>query len=123
MYPRTQTLTVTTSTASQNSTQYTAIDHGRVLSIQYASTTLESTGSYAFTNAVTDEAIFSHAPAASTPIYYPRKAICDSTGGTILHSTAGDGVTDYFFVSDQRVKLAATAVGASKTATFRVTIG
>jgi len=123
MYPRTQELTVTTSTASGNSTSYTEIDNGRVLSIQYASTTLESTGSCAFTNEVTGEAIFTHAPAASTPTYYPRKAICDSTGGTILHSTAGDSVSDYFFVSAQRIKLVATGVGASKSATFRVTIG
>lgn len=123
MYPQRYDLTITTSTASGSDTNYVQIATGRVLSVQYASTTLETTGSYAVTNERTEEAIFTHAPAASTPTYYPRKAICDSTGGSIMHTTGGDAVTDYFFLFNDRVKLVATNVGASVTATFRVTIG
>ncbi len=123
MYPRTQEVSIITSTATLDGTDYFAVDHGRVLSVQYASTTLESTGSYAVTNNVTGEAILTHAPAASTPTYYPRKAICDSTGGTVLYSTAGGSVSDYFFVADQQLKIVLTNCGSGVTATFRVTIG
>ena len=122
MYPRTHSVTITTSTAGAG-TDYAPVDHGRVLSIQYGSTTLASTGSIACSNEITSEAILTVAPAGSTPTYYPRPAICDSTSGSIAYSTAGGSVTDYYFVSDQRVKVVLTGCGSEKTATFRVTIG
>lgn len=128
MYPRTQKVVITTSTTANSTAAgggvgYTTIDNGRVLSIQYASTTLGTTGSIAVTNGDTSEAIFTHAPAASTPTYYPRKAICDSTGGSIAYSTGGGDVLDYFFVSAQQVKITLTACTEAVAATFRVTIG
>ena len=123
MYPRCHAVTITTSTSTLDGTGYTPVDHGRVLAIQYASTTLESTGSVAYTNETTGEAILTKAPAASTPVYYPRKAIVDSTGGAVLYSTAGGAISDYFYVSDHRVKIVGTNVGSGVSATFRVTIG
>lgn len=124
MYPRCYEVSITTSTAGA-ATGYAPVDHGRVLSIQYASTTLGTTGSVAYTNETTTEAILTKAPAASKPVYYPRPAVCTSTGGSVIFSTGAGtrSVRDYFYVSDHRVKIAATACTASKAATFRVTIG
>jgi hypothetical protein len=121
MYPRCHEVSVTTSTGG-DATGYTPVDHGRVLSIQYGSTTLGTTGSIAYTNESTTEAILTKAPAASKPVYYPRPTIVNSTGGVIKFST-GSAAPDYFYLSDHRVKIVLTNVAASQAATFRVTVG
>jgi len=123
MYPRLHSVSITTSTAGAG-TGYTDVDHGRILSVQLASTNLGSTGSVAYTNETTSEAILTKAPATTKAVYYPRPVVCNSTGGAIKVST-GASIPDYFYLSDHRVKisLAGVSVGTAKTATFRVTVG
>jgi hypothetical protein len=121
MYPQTFDVSITTSTAG-TATGYAPVAHGRVLSLQYGSTTLSSTGSIAYSNEVTGQVFLTKAPAASTPTYYPRPSVCTSTGGTVKYST-GSATVDYFYVAGHRVKIAATGCGSEKSATFRVTVG
>jgi hypothetical protein len=122
MYPRCHTVSILTSTATLDGVGYTPVDNGRVLSVQLASTTLGTTGSIAYTNETTEEAIFSKTVNTSKTIYRPRAACVNSTGGAIKYST-GAAVEDYFYVSDHRVKIAVTNCLGGITGTFRVTIG
>jgi hypothetical protein len=113
-----------TTTTGGDGTGYTPVEHGRVLSVQFASTTLGTTGSIAYTNETTSEAIFTKAPATTKLIYYPRPTIVNSTGGAIKPST-GSASPDYFYLSDHRLKIVVTncGTGTAKTVDFRVTVG
>lgn len=122
MYPRCHAVSITTSTATLDGIGYAPVDHGRVLSVQCASTTLGTTGSIAYSNETTSEAILTKTVNASKTVYYPRPTICNSTGGAIAVST-GSANPDYFYVSDHRVKIAVTNCLGGITGTFRVTIG
>ena len=122
MYAVTETQAVTTSTGG-DAVAYFGPINGPVWSVRNGSTTLASTGTIAVANVATGETIFSKALTSNTT-WRPRALVCNSTGSTLINTTATlSKQTAPFEVGGGLVSVTITNAGSVKTANISVTHG
>lgn len=125
MYVNLQEVSVTASTSGAATVYTDDPVTGAVYQIRYSTAdgALGSTGTVAITGEKSGVAIYSKAIGASFTAL-PRQVLVNSTGGTVLYSTANakDRPVAPAVVAHERLKFVCAAMTASATGKFRVWI-
>ena len=99
---------------------------GRILNIIYAKAASASYSNgvdFAVTLEGTSQGLWSEENVNASKTVAPRQATHDTTGTAALYAAAGTAVRDHIAAVNDRVKIAVTNGGASKTGTFTLIVG
>lgn len=117
---------VTTGASDGAGTGYTAVPvTGRIVSIQYvkdATVPFADGSTMTVTGEKTGIAIWSEAAVNASAIRCPRQATHSTAGAASLYAVGGAAVNDCVFVAAERVKIAVSSAGNSKTGKYYVTV-
>ena len=124
MFPVRHEVTITTDAAG-DATGYTAVAHGRILSVRYAKA---ASGNYTdgvdftITLEKTGEQVWTEVNVNASKVVYPRVGVHDTVGvAATLNGT--QAMRDYLHAENDRVKIVVAAGGDTKVGTFHVTTG
>jgi hypothetical protein len=120
-YVKRHTVPATTTSAGA-ATVYTPAVTGRVLQIRYVKTDFADGVDVAVTLETTGLAVLTEANVNASVTFVPRQATHDVNGDGLTY----DGTytqTDFVYVANERVQIAVTSGGDTKTGTFYVWIG
>jgi hypothetical protein len=125
MFPQTYAVTIVTGSASGAGSGYTDNARGRVLSIRYVK---DGTNGYSdgqtitVTNEATGANIWTQTGVNASATVAPRQPT-HSLAGVASTYDGTRAVNDYCYLANERVSIALTSAGNSKTGTFYVTVG
>lgn len=124
MYAERHTITVTTN-ASGAGEGYTPVVTGRVVNIIY--TKLASGGyddgvSFNITLEATGQTVWAESAVNTSKTVAPRQATHATDGTASLYASSGEPVEDHIYAASDRVKIAVTNGGDTKTGTFVVVV-
>lgn len=114
---------VPVTTASDGSTTaYTPYLSGKVISIRYLKTDFADTVDFAITADVTGEGLWTEENVTASATRHPRAATHSAAGAAALYASGGTGVLAPVALGRDRVKIAITNGGDTKTGAFHVTV-
>lgn len=114
---------VPVTTASNGSaTAYTPYLSGKVISIRYLKTDFADTVDFAITADVTGEGLWTEENVTASATRHPRAATHSAAGAAALYASGGAGVLAPVALGRDRVKIAITNGGDTKTGAFHVTV-
>ncbi len=114
---------VPVTTASDGSaTAYTPRLSGKVVSIRYIKTDFADTVDFAITADVTGEGIWTEENVTASATRSPRAATHSTAGAAALYAAGGTGVLAPVALGRDRVKIAVTNGGDTKSGAFHVTV-
>lgn len=123
MYAKRYTVTVTTA-ADGTATAYTdeAIN-GPVYSIQYVKTDYANGVDFAITGETTGLGLWTESDVNASTVRAPRQSTHSQVGAALLYAAGGANVSDFVYLSGERIKFVLAQGGATKVGTFYVTVG
>jgi hypothetical protein len=113
---------IVTTAADGTATGYVPVASGRVLAIRYVKTDY-ATPTITITVESTTEPVLTLTTPAASIIKYPRVGIQDEAGGDALYAAAGTKVREAVAIYNDRLKVAITGGGDTKTGRFYALIG
>ncbi len=108
--------------ADGSGTFYSPQLSGQLESIQYIKTDYADTADFSITAETSTETIWTEANVTTATIKRPRAETHSTTGAAALYAEGGTAVQDKFALADDRLKIAISNAGVSKTGSFVITI-
>jgi hypothetical protein len=96
--------------------------NGRILSVQYVKTDFADGVDFAITSENTAQQIWAQDNVNAAAVKVPRQAVHNTAGVAVEYAT-GFAIVEPIVVVDERIKIAITNGGATKSGTFHITIG
>ena len=117
---------IVTSADDGSATGYTPVVNGRILSIQYikdAETAFTDGVDFTIITETTNQTIWTQTNVDASALVAPRQATHSTAGVASLYAAAGQAVTDFVYVSNERIKIGIASGGNSKLGRFVVQVG
>lgn len=124
MYAERHEVSVTT-VAAGTGTGYTPVIRGRITNVIYvkdATNPYDNGVTFAMTLEKTGQTVWAEAAVNASKTVAPRQATHDTAGAASLHAAGGEPVEDYIVAADDRVQIAVSAGGNTKTGKFYVVV-
>lgn len=122
MFGNRQTVTITTN-ASGAGTGYTDVVNGRILHIRYVKTDFDNGSTFTVTGETTGASIWTESSVNASAERLPKQPTHSLLGVAALYASGGTAVLDYVVIANERIKIAVTSGGNTKTGTFHITVG
>lgn len=112
-----------TTDAAGAATVYSPGFNGKIISIRYVKTDFADGVTFNITAEATGETIWSQAAVNASVTVAPRQATHGTDGAAALFAVGGSAVRDHIILASDRVKIAITLGGNTKSGTFHILVG
>lgn len=112
-----------TTAAGGGVTAYTPVVTGKIISCIYTKTDFADTVDFAITADVTGQNIWTEANITASKTVAPRQATHSEAGVASLYAATGEPVEDHIVVANERIEVAITNGGATKTGSITFVVG
>jgi len=114
-----QRVAVTVTTAADGSaTAYSEVLTGRLSQVRYVKTDFADNSTFAITAEATGETLWGESNVNASATRAPRQATHSTAGAASLYAAAGAAVNDKIALANDRIKIAITSGGDTKTGVF-----
>ncbi|RKZ11308.1 hypothetical protein DRQ32_06255 [bacterium] len=121
-YATRETVAITVD-GSGDSVDYTGVVNGRILQVAYVKDDFAAGIDFVLTTETTLQAIWTGTNVNASVVVTPRTPTHDVVGAASLYAAAGEGVEDYIWAVNERVKIVTDEGGVSKSGTIHIIIG
>ena len=120
-YAEAKTVSVTTD-SSGDSTDYTPVVTGKIISIAYAKTDFADGVDFTITTETTTQNLWVDTNINASETVAPRQPTHDSVGAASLYAAGDEPVEDYIYAVNERIKIVVANGGSTKTGAFTVIV-
>ncbi len=121
-YIRRVSVTVATD-ASEDSTDFSEVVNGMLLSIELVDTDLAAGADFVITTDAHGQAIATLTNSGASATWHPRQATHDILGAASLYAAAGEPVESNIPIANDRIKIVTDEGGVTKSGVFHFWIG